>query len=163
MSGRSLTQRLRQNHAIEHATLTILSRRRPDVRLVARTDLLGFMVYGEVDAGDLWGAAEEAVQRLKAGEAALAVHPNCGTNLVAAGTLSAFGALLAGAGRRRTLWERIPSAILGATGALVLAGPAGRWLQTNVTTSADVDGAVVTSVERLGATPVPRHRVAISG
>ena len=108
-------------------------------------------------------AAEEALQRLKAGEAELAVHANCGTNLVAAGTLSALGAMLAGAGRRRTMLERIPSAILGATGALMLAGPVGRWLQTNVTTSPYVNGAALASVDRLGTLPVARHRVAISG
>jgi hypothetical protein len=161
MGNRSLAQRLRQNHGIEHATLTILSQKQPGLQLVARTDLAGFIVYGEVNAGDLWAAADEALARLRAGESGLAVHANCGTNLVAAGTLSAMGALLAAAGRKRTLWERVPSAILGATCALLLAAPAGRWLQANVTTSADVDGAAVTSVERLGSSPVPRHRVSI--
>ncbi len=163
MSDRSLTQRLRGNHAIEHATLTILSQKQPGVQLVARTDLLGFIVYGEVAATDLWAAAEEAVQRLRAGEKRLAVHQNCGTNLVAAGTLSALAALMAAAGPRRSFWERVPSAILGATAALMFAGPAGRWLQANVTTSPDVDGATVTSVERLSGGPVARHRVSIAG
>ena len=127
MSDRTLTQRIRQNHAIEHATLTILSQRRPGTQLVARSDLMGFMVYGEVDASDLWAAADEAVERLRAGESQLAVHSNCGTNLVAAGTLSALAAMLASAGRQRTLWDRIPSAdpgrhdsayVLGTGGAL---------------------------------------------
>ncbi len=162
MSDRSLLQRLRQNHGIEHATLTILSQRHPGLQLVARTDLAGFIVYGEVEAGDLRVAAEEAVQRLRAGESGLAVHANCGTNLVAAGTMSALGALVAAAGRRRSLMERVPSAILGATGALMLAGPAGRWLQANVTTSADVDGATIVGVERVGSNPGARHRVSIA-
>jgi len=162
MSDRSLAKRIRQNHAIEHATLTILAQTQPGLQLVARSDLQGFIVYGDVALADLWTTAEEAVRRLRAGESSLAVHANCGTNLVAAGTLSAVAALLASAGRRRTLWERVPRAILGATGALLLAGPAGRWLQAHVTTSADVDGAVVTAVEMLGKTPVARHRVAIA-
>jgi hypothetical protein len=162
MSDRSFAKRIRQNHAIEHATLTILAQRQPGLRLVARSDLQGFIVYGDVTVADLWVTAEEAVQRLRAGESGLAVHANCGTNLVAAGTLTAVAALLASAGRRRTLWERLPSAILGATGALMLAAPAGRWLQVHVTTSADVDGATVTAVEKLGEIPVARHRVAIA-
>jgi hypothetical protein len=161
MSDRSLTQRLRQNHAIEHATLTILSQRQPGLQLVARSDLAGFLVYGEVGASDLWAAVEEGVERLRGGESRLAVHANCGTNLVAAGTLTALAALVAAAGSKRTLWERVPSAILGATGALMLAGPAGRWLQAHVTTSADVDGATVTAVERVADKPVARHRVSI--
>ncbi len=162
MSNRSLIQRIRSNHGIEHATLTILSQKRPGTQLVARTDLQGFIVYGDVDASDLWAAAEEAVRRLAAGEANLAVHANCGTNLVAAGTLSAVAALAAAAGRKRTLWERVPSAILGATAALMVSGPAGRWLQANLTTSPNVDGASVLAVETLGATPVARHRVSIA-
>jgi hypothetical protein len=162
MSDRSFAKRIRQNHAIEHATLTILAQKQPGLRLVARSDLQGFIVYGDVALADLWATAEEAVRRLRAGESSLAVHANCGTNLVAAGTLSAVAVLLASAGRRRTLWERVPSAILGATGALLLAEPAGRWLQAHITTSADVDGAAVTAVETLGKTPVARHRVAIA-
>ncbi len=162
MSEQSWAQRIRQNHGIEHATLTILSQRQPGVQLVARSDVHGFVVFGNVESGELWAAAEEAVRRLKAGESQLAVHANCGTNLVAAGTLSALAALGAAAGRRRPLWERLPSAILGATAALMLSGPAGRWLQANVTTSADVDGAMVSSVERVGTSPVMRHRVTIA-
>lgn len=162
MSELSITKRIRRNHGIEHATLTILSQKQPNIRLVARSDMWGFVVFGEVDTGDLRAAAEEAVGRLRGGERQLAVHPNCGTNLVAASILSAVAALGAASGRKRSLWDRVPSAILGTTAALMLSGPAGRWLQAKVTTSADVDGAVVTAVERQGAGPVARHRVSIA-
>jgi hypothetical protein len=152
---------LRQNHAIEHATVTLVSRRAPGAQVAARSDLQGFMVYGDVGTAILQAAAEEALSRLQAGEAALAVHPNCGTNLATAGILSGLAAFVAGSGRNRSLWDRVPSAILGATLALIVAAPLGRWVQANVTTTAQVHGLRITSVIRVADGPVARHRVTI--
>src|SRR5512139_1400014 len=144
--GQSLAQILRQHHAIEHATVTLLGQRVPGAPVVARSDLLGFMVYGDVDTATLQATAEEALARLQAGETNLAVHPNCGTNLVTAGVLSGLAAFAAGSGRSRSLWDRVPSAILGATVALMVAGPIGRWVQARVTTSGQVRGLQIESV-----------------
>jgi hypothetical protein len=164
MSSRSPAQRLRQHHAIEHASITVLSKLMPTTHLVARSDLLGFIVYGDVDSELLREASEQGLSRLQAGESSLAVHPNCGTNLVAAGMLSGVAALLAGsAGRDRSWMERLPSAILGATVGLILAQPFGSWLQQNVTTSPEVEGLQIASVTRLGEAPVVRHRVSVAG
>jgi hypothetical protein len=156
-------QILRQNHAIEHATVTLIGQRAPGPsgQIVARSDLQGFMVYGSVDAALLQATAEEALARLQAGEAALAVHPNCGTNLVTAGILSGLAAFVAGSGRNRSLWDRAPSAILGATLALIVAEPLGRWAQTNITTTGQVQGLHITRVVRVAESPVIRHRVMI--
>jgi hypothetical protein len=162
MGYRSLAQRVRQNHAIEHATLTLLSQRVPGTQAVARSDPQGFVVYGDVETSALQGVANEALSRLQAGESRLAVHANCGTNLVTAGTLSGLAALLAAAGTRRSWWERLPGAVLGATMALLLAGPAGRWVQANLTTSAEVEGLRIASVSRLNGSTVMRHRVRIA-
>jgi ABC-type phosphate/phosphonate transport system permease subunit len=159
--GQSPVIVLRQHHAIEHATVTLLARHAPDAQMVARSDLLGFIVYGSVDTALLQATAEEALARLQAGEAALAVHPNCGTNLVAAGMLSGIAALVAGSGRTRSLWDRVPSAILGATLALIVAAPLGRWAQANITTTSQVQGLRITSVVRIADAPVVRHRVAV--
>jgi hypothetical protein len=161
MARRSLVQRLRQHHGVEHATITLLSQRLPGVQLIGRSDHRGFMVYGNVDTAVLCAAAEEALARLQAGEFTLAVHPNCGTNLVTAGTLSGLAGLLAGAGRRRSLWDRLPSAVLGATIALILAQPLGRWVQTRVTTTSAVAGLRIASVIQLSDGPTACHRVVI--
>jgi hypothetical protein len=152
---------LRQHHAIEHATVTLLSRQAPATQVVARSDLQGFIVYGNVETAMLQTAAEEALARLQAGEAELALHPNCGTNLVAAGILSGLAAFAAGSGRNRSLWDRVPSAILGATLALMFAAPVGRWAQANITTTSQVQGLRITSVIKLGDAPLARHRVGI--
>jgi fructose-1,6-bisphosphatase/sedoheptulose 1,7-bisphosphatase-like protein len=152
---------LRQHHAIEHATVTLLGRRMPGRQVVARSDLQGFMVYGSVETDILQATALEALARLQAGEADLAVHPNCGTNLVAAGMLSGLAALAAGSGRNRSLWDRAPSAILGATLALIVAVPLGRWAQANLTTTDQVEGLRIISVIKIADFPVTRHRVVI--
>jgi hypothetical protein len=161
MTQHSFIRSIRQHHAIEHATITLLGERLPGVPLMGRSDPRGFILVGNVEASALRSAADEALARLKAGEKGLAIHPNCGTNLVAAGILSGVAALVAGGGRRRSVWDRVPSAILGATFALMLAAPAGRWLQANVTTEGDVDGLEIASITRLAGGPITSHRVAI--
>ncbi len=99
---------------------------------------------------------------MKAGEARLAVHPNCGTNLVTAGVLSGLAVLLATNDNKRSLWDRAPGAVLAAMTALMAAPPFGRWAQANVTTSPHVQGLRVVDVKRCDTGPLVRHRVVIS-
>jgi hypothetical protein len=152
---------LRQHHSLEHATITLLSQRLPGIQLVARSDLQGFIVFGKIDTGILSSTSEEALARLQSGETGLAVHPNCGTNLVTAGVLSGIAAFVATAGRSRSWADRLPSAVLAATLALIAAVPAGRWAQENLTTTDDLRGVRVLGVKKLEGGPVARHRVSI--
>ena len=161
MTQRSLIRSLRQHHAIEHATIALLGDQLPGVPLMGRSDLRGFILVGKVEASAVRSAAGEALARLKAGEKGLAIHPNCGTNLVAAGVLTGVAALAAAGGRRRSILERVPSAILGATLALMVAAPVGRWLQANVTTEGEVGGLEIAGVTRLSGGPITSYRVAI--
>lgn len=169
----TMLNRLRQHHGIEHATMTLLSQRIKGVQLAARSDLAGFIIFGEVSTADLAAAAREALARLQAGDRHLALHPNCGTNLAAAGVLSGVAAFVAGSshpaliaphepGRRAPWWERLPAAILAATLAILVAPSVGRWLQEKVTTSSDVAGLRIAGVERLARGPIVAHRVAIA-
>src|SRR5947207_2421095 len=87
-------RRIRQNHALEHATITILSGYVPNLRISARSSSRGFIIFGDVDLGQLRRALDEALRRLQAGEAELAIHPNCGTNVVVGVSLLTFGTLL---------------------------------------------------------------------
>lgn len=160
MAKRSFGQILRQNHAVEHATVTILSQQLPGVPLMARSDLSGFTLFGNVETATVEEAAHEAMGRLQGGEASLAVHPNCGTNLVTSALLSGAAAMLAASGKNRSWADRLPSAVLATTLALIVAVPAGRWMQQKVTTSPQVDGLQIKSVAKLQG-PVNRHRVAI--
>lgn len=161
MASRSLARTLRQHHGIEHATVTLLSRRVPGARVAAHSDVGGFTVFGDVETATLRAVAEEALARLQQGEAELAIHPNCGTNLVTTGALTGLGALLMTRGRERSWWDHASAAILGATLALFLAIPAGHWMQANVTTSADVAGLRIADVVRLVGGGPTRHRIII--
>lgn len=145
-------RRVRQHHAVEHATITILMARNPGLSLIGgRSDHRGFYVYGPLQTPVLATAVQEALKRLKNGEARLAIHPNCGTNLVTAGTLAGVAALTA-AGiaryRRAGLLDQVPAAILAATGAVVASRPIGMRLQRQVTTRADVSDLQVGEITR---------------
>lgn len=135
-------RRVRQHHAIEHATITVLMRHNAHLQLVGgRSDHRGFYIFGPVDSDALLEAAQEALARLQRGESNLAIHPNCGTNLVTTGTLAGIAGLLtATIGRRQqaSLWDQLPFAILAAILALLAGRPIGFRLQRHVTTLADV-------------------------
>jgi hypothetical protein len=42
-------RRIRQNHALEHATVTILSQKVANLRVSARSNPQGFVIFGHVD------------------------------------------------------------------------------------------------------------------
>src|SRR5690554_1973752 len=112
--------RLRRNHGLEHATIHVLSRMRPQVATAGHSDPGGFWLLGELDTSNVQEATEEALARLRAGERGLAIHPNCGTNLVTASLSSALaGAVALGTARNdRERLDRLPLAVLFSMGAL---------------------------------------------
>ncbi len=147
--------RVRRNHALEHATLQSLAERNPTLRLMGRSSLWGFAVYGELDTRDLVDAAHDALRRLRAGQRALAIHPNCGSNYAVAGVLAGLGAFLAlggiSRGRDEGPWERLarlPLACAAGTLGVLLSRPLGPALQAHVTTDADVGDLEITKVTR---------------
>ncbi len=129
-------RRTRQHHAIEHATIHLLTARFPGQRFSGLSDAFGFTIYADVDEMDLRRAVDDAILRMRAGEASLAIHPNCGTNL-ATSALLATGAALIGS-RRRGRLDRLATSLLLVLAALVAAKPLGYRLQ-GYTTLADVD------------------------
>jgi len=145
-------RRTRQHHAIEHATITLLMRRNPGIQSVAgRSDHRGFYVFGRVETAALEAAVQEALRRLQGGEAGLAIHPNCGTNLVTAGVLTglaAFTTTTMGRQQRLSWPDLAASAILAATAALWVSRPLGTLLQARVTTLADVRRLRVVDISR---------------
>ena len=139
-------RRVRQNHALEHATITILSTYLPELRVSARSTARGFTVFGDVDLGQLRRALDEALHRLQAGEAELAIHPNCGTNLVVGFSLITLGTMLGmSSSRTRT---RMASAALSSVAGLTAARPLGQLVQKYVTPLPDLRGVRVTDIYR---------------
>nr|WP_225938761.1 DUF6391 domain-containing protein [Kovacikia minuta] len=85
---------VRQVHALEHATVWVLSSRARSVKsgnsnsrqtdddsLSGMSTDQGFYLYGEVNSEEINQAVQTALRRITSGEWDLAVHPRCGTNL----------------------------------------------------------------------------------
>jgi hypothetical protein len=136
----SAIDHIRQNHSVEHATIHLLSRRYPDLRFVGRSFPGGFMLIGDVGTEEVAETVMEALDRLQDGEAELAVHPNCGSNTVVGGVLAGTATWIATRGRRRSAWDTIPSALLAATAALLVAQSLGPVFQERITTTPHVEG-----------------------
>lgn len=154
--------RVRRNHALEHATLQVLAEKNPRLNMAGYSDSRGFWLIGEGDTQDIEVAAHEALARLNNGESSLAVHPNCGTNLVTtsfvAGALAWLGMLGAGrSGRERV--ERLPMVITLVTMGILAAQPLGPYMQAHVTTDAATQGMEIISIERSARGEIPLHRV----
>lgn len=158
----TLPQRLRRNHAVEHATMHMLSRRYPTQRMAARTTPGGFVLWGDLGTEEVVEAVLEALHRLREGQSELALHPNCGSNLVTGGVLAGMAAWLAIRGRRRSGLEQVSRALLAATAALLVAQPLGMLLQQRVTTSPDVLGVQLRQVLSGRMGPATAHRVELT-
>ena len=162
--------RLRRNHALEHATMTVLSERQRSLRLMGRSSLWGFYIYGDVSTESVLSAAQEGLRRLKDGQHQMAVHPNCGTNLAVAGILAGLGAFLALGGvftkRPQSRWERftrLPLACTAAMLGIVAARPLGAAFQARVTTQAEVGDLALVGVAREERAGVLVHHVRTEG
>jgi hypothetical protein len=132
---------VRKHHAIEHASLTILQSKIPGLRLAGYSDPYGFIIVGDVETDKLLAAVNEAITRLQAGESALAIHPNCGTNFAAAGLVAGSLAWLSMLGGNRSLkkqLDRWPMVVSLVTIGMIAAQPLGPYLQANVTTDANI-------------------------
>ena len=140
------TRRVRQNHALEHATFTILARMVPTLNASARSSGDGFIIFGDVDLELLRRALDEALARLQAGEAELAIHPNCGTNLAVGISLVTLGTLLGlVSSRTRT---RVVTAAASSVAGWAAARPLGEYVQRHFTTLPDLHGVRVTAITR---------------
>lgn len=140
------SRRIRQNHALEHATITVLSRMLPTLSVSARSSSDGFIIFGDVDLGLLRRALDEALGRLQAGEAELAIHPNCGTNIAVGATVLTLGTLLGmTSSQTRT---RVATAAASSIAGWAMARPLGEYVQRHFTTLPDLQGVKVTSIGR---------------
>lgn len=164
-------RRIRRNHGLEHATIHMLAQGRRNLRVAGRSDSAGFYLYGDVSTAEVARAADEALRRLRNGQHELALHPNCGTNLLTTGTLATLAAMagLAGAedsaGRRA---ERFPTILLMVIATLIFSPALGMALQRHFTTLGDPGELEITAIEqRVVNTPfggeVVVHRVTTTG
>lgn len=155
-------RRIRRNHGLEHATIHLLAQRIPNLRAVGRSDAGGFWLYGKVSTDDVRDCATRALDRMRKGEHNLAIHPNCGTNLVTVATLGAAATLLALAGSERERFgklQRLPLLIIGLLMAAIVGQPLGMQLQEHITTLGDPGDLEIVRVQRLTRKRMTVHRV----
>lgn len=139
-------RRIRQNHALEHATVTILTQWRRNLRLSARSSSRGFTIFADMDPALVRSAAEEGLRRLQRGEAELAIHPNCGTNLAVGTSLAMIGSLFALTAMRPRI--RLACAIASSLAGFAAARPLGQIVQRHVTTLPDLEDVRIATVTR---------------
>ena len=129
----------RRNHALEHATIHILSRALPGRSMAGHSNPTGFFLLGDLPTDQVRQAVSEALARLQNGEKQLAIHEGCGTNYAVTGGLAALFALLGMSGTRsnRERFERLPLVMLLSILAFMIGQPLGPALQKQVTTESD--------------------------
>lgn len=155
---RNIIGSIRRNHALEHATITVLANKLGrDVRLIGRATRSGFYLYGDIPAERVKESAVEALQRLRQGEKHLAVSPMCGTNLAVAGVLAGLSSLLALGNRSRV--ERLPNVLLASMLAVLAAQPLGRTVQKHITTHPDLSDTELVAIHQGGRGPGRFHKV----
>jgi hypothetical protein len=141
-----LGPRVRQNHALEHATISLLTLRDPRSLLRGRSTARGFYVYGSLNIEDLRECAAEALERLRNGEPEMAIHPRCGTNLAVAGILAGVSSVLAGEiPPQRNRYSR---AVLASLMSLFVAPTVGTYVQKRFTTQTPTSDLAIVDVQR---------------
>lgn len=146
---------LRQVHALEHATVWVLSEMNQQGDGAIRWDNetlggfstdKGFYLYGQIQLRDLQNAARKALARLQGGQWHLAIHPRCGTNssvtmLLTAGLLLGTHLILP-----RGPLEQLLGLGVAAVTAMQVAPDLGSYAQKYITTAIPFNLEIVNMV-----------------
>jgi hypothetical protein len=155
-------EQVRRNHALEHATLHILAKKRSNQFLAGHSDAYGIRIIGDVPTEEIQLAVDEALARRQSGEKRLAYHPNCGTNFATAGVLAGLTAWtgMLGSGKSfKEKFNRLPLVILLVTIVLILSRPLGPYLQQYVTTDANPGTLKIIEIRRHDFAHFVLHRI----
>ena len=148
---------VKQNHALEHATIVLLSRKFPEARLSGISFAAGFFVFGDVPTAEVKRCADEALFLLRTSQPELAVHERCGTNLAVSALLTGLSAM--SVARLRRPYGSANNVILASTAAMILARPLGLTVQRYITTQTPNQSMVIQGVRALTVLGSPAHFV----
>ncbi len=150
------SEKIRQNHALEHATINVLSEKYGFKHLAGLSFEDGFFIGGIFDPSLVELAARESLARLRGGEKSLVIHRECGTSAGVGNLISAlvfiFLLLLTG---RFYFFYIIISILL----ASILGSFFGKYAQKYLTTSSNLEGIEIKRVifrmpQKLGFFPL---------
>lgn len=148
---------VKQNHALEHATIVLLSKKYPDVRLAGISFAAGFFVFGDLPTEAILPAATEALRLLRSTSPELAIHERCGTNLAVTGIVTSLAAMTVAKMRRP--YGSFNNVMLATTAAIILSRPLGLTVQRYVTTQTPNNSMTITGVRALNFIGTPAHFV----
>ena len=164
-----MLSRIRRNHALEHASIHVLTEKHKGFSAQGNATTSGFNlnIYGRVEDEAVSQAVQEAYDRLQGGEKNLAVHPNCGTVLLTTASVATLSVLTTfGIEQQRQKKKKglrlpvvigsLPTAIMVATLSLIAAKPLGIYLQERYTVESDLGGMMVVSIERVQPSLITR-------
>ena len=163
----NIISRIRRNHALEHATIHLLSDKFKHFGAQGNATPAGFHlnIFGEITPEAVAAAAHDALERMKKGDHQLALHPNCGTvhlTMATAATLAAQGTFVLEQKRlgkeKADAWtflNTLPTAILVVVVALIAARPLGMYFQS-FTTNGRPGDLRITAVRQIEPTPIAR-------
>src|SRR2546427_1286164 len=148
---------VKQNHALEHATIVLLSRKYPDVRFAGISFAAGFFVFGDVPTEEILPAAQEALTLLRTTSPELAIHERCGTNLAVTAMLTGLSAMTVV--RMRRPFGSANNVILATMAAMIASRPLGLTVQRYVTTHTPDPSMTITGVRPLSVFGTLAHFV----
>lgn len=140
----------RRNHALEHATMQVLAAKYPGVKMAGMSGPTGFVLFADLPTEIVTDGVLEAQRRLADGEVELAIHPNCGTNLVTSSLLAGAAAYLTmwgSSGKRKPGLSNYLLAAAVAVPIFIASRPVGPRMQRLFTTDPDLAGRQVRLVE----------------
>jgi len=160
-----ILSRIRRNHGLEHATISLLSQRFPYRRMAGYSFPGGFFLLGDVPTDQVREVVAQALSRMNNGEHYLAIDPNCGTNFAVSGLVAGLLAWLgmAGAKTKRDQLARLPLVITLATLGVILSVPLGPQVQKHITTSGDPQGLSIVDIFPIRFGRFSLHRVITRG
>ena len=144
----ALMESVRRNHAIEHATVTLMLERGVPAPMGGYSIGPGFVIWSRGSIDDVALAARDALDLLKAGNSELAISPYCGTNIVTFALVGALAAKLF-SGRKKTFWSAVRGSVAAIIAAMLLGRPLGRLLQRHCTTLPHVEGVELVEIREL--------------
>ncbi len=148
---------VKQNHALEHATIVLLAKKYPDAKLSGVSTALGFFVFGEVPTEAVMPTALEALNLLRTSQPELAWNERCGTSFAVAGALTGLSAMAVA--RLRRPYGTANNVILASTAALLVARPLGLTVQRYVTTQTPNETMRVLEAIPMNVLNAPAHFV----